>query len=144
MKNLRPVKSKEEIVAGIPYLQVAVWVCGTMHLHSHCFHGQPFKLPTGWWIRVVSKKELRKMDNLEQIFEGSRSLSGAGLDTPYSTHHRTFRFNTRNAKVLQDLVARQALREYLTMIGVKDIGGAFALMRQKSHSMGVMPSSALN
>ena len=35
-------------------------------------------------------------------------------------YHRTFRFTMKNERALADMVKRQALGEYLTMIGVAD------------------------
>ena len=111
----RPV-TIDKIVGGQHFIRVEVWSKGIMALEHHVFYGRPIKRMGSWWFRT--RRNDRQLDeNLDCLFNFS-SASDAGLDPNHiHNHHRTFRFNMRNEHILADIVKRQAISEYLILIG---------------------------
>ncbi len=112
--RFRPVTNMNEIISGQPYIQMLVWYDGTMSLDRHVFLGRPYKHKLSkrvkaWWI-----------DEAGSRFGVSLADHGVVLHEQRDNRHRLFRHNSRNLAILSDLVERQALEEYLALIGLKD------------------------
>lgn len=114
LNRLTPVMMND-IVAGQTYIRVIVNVYGWMRLSYQVFCGRAFRdkaiLMGVWWI------------NCHEDGRAVRSLSliDMGMDpTCFHNEHRTFRYTGKNEQKLKDLVERQALAEYLTLIGYSD------------------------
>lgn len=117
MKRLKP-ETIETIVAGVPYLELGVGASNFLYLSRHTFLGKPFKYNGTWWISVV-KPHLRKWErDRKRELPWIESCDDTGLSHTdgYDNRHRTFRHTEKNRQILQDLVDRQALDEYLKMI----------------------------
>jgi len=100
-----------------------------MWLEKKVFYGRPLKSMFGWSFRIRRDEGTRKLDRL-MSFEYAGDM---GLDpTVVYNQHRVFRFNTRNNNALSDLVERQALEEYLALIGVDDPEARAVRMRMES------------
>ena len=146
--RLRPVEMSE-IVAGQPYVEMEVWVNGNMALKTHVFYGQPIKHDGIWCMRVAPRSELRDIERkLRGMMKLGRkvlrfhpsthhSMSDRGLDpNRRSNGHRVFRHNMENMRALEDLVRRQALREYLELIG-ENVDEFITRLRPLSASSGI-------
>jgi hypothetical protein len=105
----------KDLVGGQTYIECSVAMNGSMWLETFVVCGQPKKGPIGWQIRT-SQYRSWKNPFFTDVF-----AADAGLDPDRRyNHHRTFKFNTKNKAMLDDLVKRQDLVAYLTLIGVEN------------------------
>ena len=114
LNRLTPVMM-DDIVAGQTYIRVIVDVYGWMRLSYQVFYGRAFKdkaiVVDSWWIRISENGRAVQV----------QSLTDMGMDpSHFHNDHRTFRNTGKNEQKLNDLVERQALAEYLTLIGYSD------------------------
>ena len=114
------------IVGGQPYIEMVVCMDGNMFLSHHTFLGQPYKRPESceynkgtWKIKATNKRHQK---------EKYATDLGVAPGAQYNSH-RVFRHTGRNLIALQDLVRRQALREYLELIGEDNIDQRIEDMR---------------
>src|SRR6185437_13616806 len=108
----KPLAMKD-LVGGQTYIELEVAANGHMWLYTFVFCGQPTKNRIGWQIRTKQNREW------QNPFYKDEFAADAGLEpTCRYSHHRTFKFNSKNKAMLDDLVARQDLIAYLTLIGV--------------------------
>lgn len=130
----RPLKCKPltlaNIVSGQTYIAVCVAADGFMSVDYPTFLGRPIKHSGTWWIR--HEKRSRPISKLGMCCNGFGSVTDYGLDPKEKlNHHRVFRYNMRNRQILVDMVERQDLVAYLTLIGDKNPCGT--IKRDKSH-----------
>ena len=100
-----------ELVGGQTYIEMTVCMDGEMYLDYFVVKGQPFKdheskINRGLWkFRTYSRS----------VRERYATDSGVNPARQYNSN-RVFRHTGRNVTALEDLVRRQALREYLELI----------------------------
>lgn len=106
---------KKELVSGLPYFSVGVWLDGHMELDSVFVPiGKPFnnKRVSSLFIRSRFYYERR-------CYDDEISLRDHGIVGPRYNLWATFRFNTKSYKFLKGIVAKQDLDAYKKLIGVK-------------------------
>lgn len=114
MKRIRPV-TMSQIVGGQTYTYLIIDGSGQMRIEHGRFYGKPRK-SCGVWVIRVAKRETDQEKNEDEVLN-FELVAGVGLD-PQDRYNgsRVFRTNMRNDQILDDLVRRQALDEYLDLI----------------------------
>lgn len=128
-----PVMMKD-IVGGQAYIRIGVTMHGHMWFEPIVLVGHPSKNDEGG--PVTRKLWKIQRHNPFVHFFGERHteefVASLGMDPDMIyNYHRTFRYTTKSQRILQDLVSRQALSEYLRFIGFQNPTDVIAQLREQ-------------
>jgi hypothetical protein len=112
--RIRPV-AMNELVGGQTYIYVAVDPDGFMQIEHLRIYGKLRKFKGLWYVRYRERELLE--DDFDDYLNNFFSTAVVGLEPDKrDSGHRLFRANMQNNQILEDLVRRQALVEYLELI----------------------------
>jgi len=135
-KNRLVPVTMHEVSGGQTYIEASVDVHGRIHLQHHKFHGHPRRYVES------GQKSMRKywVMNKQSSYnfgpkKRSQFMADCGMDpNMVCNYHRTFRHTVKNEWALQDIVRRQALDEYLTLIGIENVEAEMDRIEERSAS----------
>ncbi len=110
MRSLKPI-TMNEVVGGQTYIRVGVDIYNRLWMKTQVLCGQPYMMCGSWWMSIPPKSDWD--------LHNWASMSDGGMDPSRRTNRgSTFRFTGENMKFLSDLVERNALDEYLALVGL--------------------------